>query len=114
MEPVDRPAPPRFGQARGLELLDGESLAQQVFGERVPPAGRIATTELLPGGGVEMPVGEILSRGLGLRLAQLRDIELVRRGIGRDQPRPGAAITMPELDAFPTTISSTCTEGRPS
>jgi len=28
--------------------------------------------------------------------------------------RPGAAITMPELDAFPTTISSTCTEGRPS
>ena len=49
MEPVDRAALALLGQPGRFELLELETLAQQMLGQGVPAVGRVAAAELLRG-----------------------------------------------------------------
>src|SRR5699024_1785491 len=90
VEGVDRPAAPHLGQARGLQLLELEALAQQVLGQGVPALRGVTALEgvdVLLG---EAPVEEELAGRLRLRGLQLLTVELVGRLVRVDEAFAGA------------------------
>ena len=93
VEPVHRPAPALARQARRFEFLELETLAQQVFRQRVPARRGESAPELRGGVGVEVPLDEVLPRRRGLRRLQRLGVELLGRSVGGDQP--AAAATVP-------------------
>ena len=94
MKAIHRAAPPLPGQPGRLELLELETLAQQVLGQRVPPRRCEAAPE--PGRrlGVEVPVDQVLAGRAGLLGGQGLGVELLRRGVGRQQPAAAAPVTL--------------------
>ena len=94
MEPVHRAAAALPRQARGLQLFELKTLAQQMFCQRIPARRRKPATEMTGGVGVEIPLGQILPRRLRLRGFQRRGVERQRLGIGGEQPAATAPVTL--------------------
>lgn len=94
VEAVHRPAAPLPRQPRGLQLLEFEALAHQMLCQGVPAGRREAATILFGGGTIEVALGQILTRRGRLGGIQCGGVELLRGGIGGDEPGPGAAVTL--------------------
>ncbi len=92
VEAVDRAAPALLGDLRLVQLGQLEAVAQQVFGQLVPPAGGEPAAEALRRGAVETTFGEERARGLGLRGLQLLGVELLGGLVHLHQPHPGAPV----------------------
>ena len=90
MKLVDGPATTHFCQPRRIKFLVAKSLTQQVFGQSVPPLGRITATELVCMIGRKTALGEEVPRSLSLRGFQLRTEKLVGGLIRGNQPLPGS------------------------
>ena len=88
------PRLPFAGQPGGLELLELETLAQQVLRQRVPPRRREPAAELPGGLGVEVALDQVLPGRRGLRRLQGLGVELLGGGVGRDQPTAAAAVAL--------------------
>ena len=89
-----RPAPALPRQPGGLELLELETLAQQVLRERVPARRGEPAAEVRGGLGVEVALEQVLPGGRGLRGLQRLGVERLRRGVGGDQPAAAAAVAL--------------------
>ena len=94
MEPVHRAALALPRQPGRLEFLELESLAQQVLRQRVPARRREAAAEVRGGVGVEIAVEQVLPRRRGLVRLQRLGVELLRRGVGGDQPAAAAPVAL--------------------
>ena len=90
MKLVDGPATTHFCQPRRIKFLVAKSLTQQVFGQSVPPLGRITATELVCMIGRKTTLGEEVPRSLSLRGFQLCTEKLVGGLIRGNQPLPGS------------------------
>ena len=94
VEAVHRAAAALARQPGGFELLELETLAQQVLCQRVPARRREPAAELRGGLGVEVAVEQILSRRCGLLGLQGRGVELLGGGVGGQQPAAAAAVAL--------------------
>ncbi|SHW87634.1 Uncharacterised protein [Mycobacteroides abscessus subsp. abscessus] len=94
VEPVHRATTTLPGQPGGLQLLEGESLAQQVFCQGVPARRRESTAEPLGRVGVEVPVHQVLPGGSGLGRLQRLGVELLRGGVRGEQPAAAALVPL--------------------
>lgn len=94
VEPVHRAAAALAGQPGGLQLLERESLAQQVFCQGVPARRCESAAEALGRVGVEVPVDQVLAGGSGLGRLQRLGVELLRGGVGGEQPAAAALVPL--------------------
>jgi len=96
---ISRPRNRSYGRAialplqpRGEDLLRREAEPAQVRADDVVGVGRVADREALGGRGIEPPLAEEPPRRLCLGRRELRPEELLRGGVGREQPAAVALI----------------------
>ena len=94
VKPVHRATTTLPGQPGGLKLGELEAFPDHVLGEGVPARRREAAAELPGRGGVEVAVGEVLTRRGGLLGFQCGSVKLLGGGIGGDQTAAAATITL--------------------